>query len=111
MAFLLYGCQRQSYLRQRPILQVAPEDLVFGVFNVAEIIFLHGEDEHTHRGRRHQQAGEHRDPGQFHFGAVTNKFVLRVAACRASSAMVASRSTWATAAWALTQTSWAGHHS
>src|SRR5581483_1760773 len=53
-------------LDQVRILQVAPKDLVFDVFDVAEIVFFNCEDEDAERRQRHNQAGCYCNPGQFH---------------------------------------------
>src|SRR4051794_3440370 len=48
------------------LFQVAPEDLVLGVFNVVEIIFLDREHKDEHGGHRHTKTGHDGDPRQFH---------------------------------------------
>src|ERR1035438_4933680 len=46
------------------LFQIAPEDLIFGVFDVVEIIFLDGKDENADGGQSHTEAGENGNPGQ-----------------------------------------------
>src|ERR1039458_2491696 len=46
--------------------QIAPEDLILGVFDVVEIVFLYGKDEDANGGERHAEAGDNGNPCQFH---------------------------------------------
>src|ERR1035441_5768566 len=48
------------------IFQIAPEDLILGVFDVVKAVFLYGKDEDAHGGQRHREAGQDGNPGQFH---------------------------------------------
>src|SRR3954451_11263519 len=48
------------------IFEVAPEDLVLGVFEVMKVVFFHRKNEDAHGGDCHAEAGEDGDPGQFH---------------------------------------------
>src|SRR5260370_29683748 len=48
------------------LFQIAPEDLIFGVFDVVEIVFFDGKDKDANGGQRHADAGQNGDPGQIH---------------------------------------------
>ena len=75
--------------------QIAPEDLVLGVFEVVKVVFLDGKNEDAHGGDRHAEAGEDGDPGQFHRTSSIPKTTGRraAAACSARLEMLASWST------------------
>src|ERR1035438_2840218 len=47
ICFLLRGIHQ--------FLHIAPEHLVFGVLNIAEIVFLHGENKYTRGGQRSEE--------------------------------------------------------
>src|ERR1035438_8184825 len=102
ITFLLGGIQ---------IFQIAPEDLVLGVFDVVKIVLLDGEDEDAHGGQRHREAGQNGNPGQFHRASSIPTMVGRreIATCCARKLMVAPFSTSVSALCASAQTPWAGH--
>src|ERR1035438_3306093 len=102
IALLLGGIQ---------IFQIAPEDLILGVFDVVKAVFLYGKDEDAHGGQRHREAGQDGNPGQFHRASSIPTMVGRreIATCCARKEMVAPLSTSTSAPCASAQTPWAGH--
>src|ERR1039457_651661 len=48
------------------IFQIAPEDLILGVFDIVEVVFFDGKYENADGGESHAEAGENGNPGQFH---------------------------------------------
>src|SRR3954467_4032632 len=47
-------------------LHIRPEHLILRVFQVPEVVLLHGEHEDEYRSNPHAQTGDDRDPCQFH---------------------------------------------
>src|ERR1019366_3257775 len=93
------------------LFQIAPEDLVLGVFDVVKIVLLYRKDEDAHGGQRHREAGQNGNPGQFHRASSIPTMVGRraMAACCAKNEMVAPFSTSTSALCASAQTPCAGH--
>src|SRR5262249_52414991 len=89
------------------VLQVALEDLVFGVFDVAEVVFLDGPDEGAGCGGGHNEAGADGESGQFH-GDASGRMGRQAARC-ARSPIVAARKILVSATWHADQTPCAGH--
>src|SRR5260370_14990471 len=93
------------------LFQIAPEDLILGVFYVVEIVFLDGKDKDADGGERHTDAGQNGDPGQLHrvswMATTTGRRALR--ACSARSDALPSFSTFTMPAVGSAQSWWAGH--
>src|SRR4051794_8754537 len=51
------------------LVEVAPENLVFRVLYVVEVVLLYRKNKDAHRCQTHHDAGRHRHPGQFHCGS------------------------------------------
>src|ERR1035438_3358026 len=94
------------------IFQIAPEDLILGVFDVVKIVFFYSKDENAHRGQRHRQAADDGNPGQFHRVSSIDTITGRreMAACWARNVMVAPLNTSTSADCASAHTPCAGHH-
>src|SRR4051812_37326201 len=58
--FLLLPWRRGCFLHVRP------EHLVFRLFQIAEVVLLHRKNKHQDRSNAHAQAGDNRDPREFH---------------------------------------------
>src|SRR5260370_3277352 len=93
------------------LFQIAPEDLIFGVLDVVEIVFFDGKDKDANGGQRHADAGQNGNPGQIHRVSwiATTRGWRASAVCCARSETLASFSTFTMAACASAQTQWAGH--
>src|ERR1035441_7057747 len=77
------------------LFQIAPEDLILGVFEVVKIVLFYGKDKDAHRGQRHREAAQNGNPGQFHRASSIPTMMGRraMAACCARNEMVAPLST------------------